>query len=258
MSTGLAFERILKSRMNISTLKGGNMEQFYKIAGLTVAMDSFGRTVEQAKPYLSERSEPDMIISGNWEKLKESQPHLSVEDCEYLATGGSFYNQLLQFDGMMLHASAVVMDGYAYLFSAPCGTGKSTHTNIWLKIFDGQAYMLNDDKPALRREDGVWYAYGTPWSGKHDISTNVRVPVAGICFLHQAKDNSIKPLTGPKTIVSLLEQTGRPADARLRIKLMELLDQLINEIPIWQMGCNMNPEAAVMSYQAMSGKGKDA
>ena len=180
------------------------MVNYYKIANLTIRMSTFGRTLTQAEPYRCEPAEPDIVITSNWQTLQAKQPHLSDEDCEYLCTGASFYRQLLNFDGMLLHASAVVVDGYAYLFSAPCGTGKSTHTRLWLQAFGDRAFILNDDKPALRFEDGAWYAYGTPWSGKHDISANVRVPVAGICFLHQAKENTIRPFSGPKAIFSLL------------------------------------------------------
>lgn len=233
------------------------MTEFYKIANLTIRMSSFGRTVTQAEPYRCEPAQPDIIIQSDWQALQKAQPHLSDEDCEYLCTGGSFYRQLLNFDGMLLHASAVVLDGYAYLFSAPCGTGKSTHTRLWLKVFGDRAYILNDDKPALRFEDGAWYAYGTPWSGKHDISTNIRVPVAGICFLRQAKENTIRPFSGPKAIFALLEQTARPAGPQLRGQLMMLLDKLLTNLPVWEMGCNMDPQAAQVSYEAMSGGRKE-
>ena len=233
------------------------MEQYYKVANLVIRMSSFGRTVKQAEPYRCEAAEPDIVITSNWQELQKSQPHLSDEDCEYMCTGGSFYHQLLKHDGMLLHASAVVKDGYAYLFSAPCGTGKSTHTGLWLKVFGNDAYILNDDKPALRFEDGAWYAYGTPWSGKHDISANVRAPVAGICFLHRAQENTIVPFTGPKAIFALLEQTARPAGAAQRAKLMELLDKLLTNLPVWKMGCNMDPSAAKVSYNAMSRGRKD-
>ena len=233
------------------------MEQYYKIAGLTVRMESFGRTVAQAAPYLCEKGVPDIVIRSDWKALKARQPQLSDEDCEYLCTGGSFYRQLLNFGGMLLHASAVVVDGRAYLFSAPCGTGKSTHTGLWLKAFGDRAFILNDDKPALRREEDGWFAYGTPWSGKHDISVNIRIPVAGICFLHRAEENSIEPFSGPKAIFALLEQTARPAGANLRAQLMELMDKLLTQVPIWQMGCNMDPQAAMVSFEAMSGRRKD-
>ena len=230
------------------------MEQYYSITGLTVKMDSFGRTVTQAEPYLTEPvAEPDIVIGGDWRPLKEQQPHLSEEDCEYLVTGGSFYRQLLNYNGMLLHASAVVRDGKAYLFSAPCGTGKSTHTSIWRKVFP-DAVILNDDKPALRREDGRWYAYGTPWSGKTDQNLNLRTELAGICLLRRGEENVIRPYGGAKAIHDLLEQTVRPKTPRLLGNLLELLDKLLLEVPVWEMECNMDPDAARVSYGAMSGE----
>lgn len=113
---------------------------------------------------------------------------------------------------------------------------------------------MNDDKPALRLEQGIWYAYGTPWSGKTEQNQNVRVPIAGICFLHQAKENQIASLNGSKAVFRLLEQTVRPKEAHLRIQLMDLLEKLVGHVPIWQMGCNMEPEAAHLSYEVMSGR----
>jgi len=230
------------------------MEQYYSITGLTVKMDSFGRTVTQAEPYRTEPAEQaDIVIRGDWKRLQEQQPHLSDEDSEYLVTGGSFYRQLLNFDGMLLHASAVVRHGKAYLFSAPCGTGKSTHTALWCRMFP-DAVILNDDKPALRREEGRWYAYGTPWSGKTDQNQNLRTELAGICLLRRGGENVIRPFGGAKAIHDLLEQTVRPRDPRLLGNLLELLDKLLNEVPVWEMECNMEPDAPRVSYGAMSGE----
>lgn len=236
------------------------MKHYYKIAGLSVEMDSFGRTVAQAEPYLADQAtldamgKPDIVITSDWERLKAAQPHLSEEDSEYLSTGSSFYRQLLQFDGMLLHSSAVVMDGKAYLFSAPCGTGKSTHTRLWQKVFGAdRAQILNDDKPALRLEEGRFYAYGTPWSGKEKTSLNLRVPLAGVCILRRGEVNQIEPYGGAKAIHELLEQTVRPRDPRL-MKLLELLDTLLKTVPMWELKCNMQPEAAMVSYSAMSGE----
>lgn len=234
------------------------MKHYYKIAGLTVEMDSFGRTVEQAKDYEIDFCEgPDIVIHGEWKALKETQPHLSDEDCEYLVTGGSFYRQLLNFDGMMLHSSAVVVDGKAYLFSAPCGTGKSTHTKLWLQVFGNRAQILNDDKPALRLEDGQFYAYGTPWSGKTDQNINVRVPLGGICVLRRSEKNVIEPYWGHHALHDILEQTIRPRESRMMVKLLDLMDKLVTTVLVWKLECNMEPEAALVSYKAMSGKGRD-
>lgn len=231
------------------------MEQYYRIAGLTVAMNTYGRTEVQAKPYLIEYSgEPDIRVISYKDFMKEYSPNLSDDDAEYLGTGGGFYKELLKYDGFRLHASAVVYDGKAYLFSADSGTGKSTHTGLWLKMFGEKAYILNDDKPALRLIEGLWYAYGTPWSGKHDISVNTGVPVAGICMLSRGAVNEISPYHGKNAIFDLFVQANHPQDASSRMKLLELMDNLFSRVPIWKMKCNMDIEAAALSYSTMSGK----
>lgn len=231
------------------------MEQFYMITGLRVAMDTYGRTLEQAKPYRIEPvSEPDIRISSYRDVIKERTPSISDDDAEYLGTGGSFYKELLKFNGFRLHASTVVVDGKAYLFSAASGTGKSTHTGLWLNLFGQRAYILNDDKPALRLINGIWYAFGTPWSGKHDISVNAGVPVGGICMLERGENNQIEPFYGKDAIFQVFVQTNRPKPAADRIKLLELLDDLITRVQIWKMKCNMDPDAARVSYEAMSGR----
>jgi len=230
------------------------MKKYYCIAGLNVIMDSFGRTVDQAVPYeCAPFSTVDIEIESNFSLIKLMYPYLTDEKCEYLATGRAFYRELLNFCGFQLHSSAVVTDNKAYLFTANPGTGKSTHTSLWLKQFEDRAFILNDDKPALRLEDGVWYAYGTPWSGKHDISVNARVPVAGIACLERGEVNEIERFSGRDAVLALLRQCNRPKAAEYRIKLLDLLDKLITQVPVWRLKCNMDPEAAIVSYEAMSG-----
>ena len=233
------------------------MNQFYKIAGLRVRMDTFGRTQTQATPYLcAPFEEADIEIQSKREAMKKWAPNLDDNDLEYMGTGTSFYRQLLNYDGLLLHSSAVMMDGEAYLFSAPSGTGKSTHTQLWLQVFGDRAKILNDDKPAMRLENGVWYAYGTPWSGKYDYSVNAKVPLAGICILSRGDENRILPYGGAKAIHDILTQTIRSSDADAMIKLLELLDQLVTAVPVWKMECTPDPEAARVAYRAMSGKEK--
>ena len=229
------------------------MERDYLIAGLRVRMDTFGRTEEQAEAYLTQTAgEPDIVISSDPKRFQERHPHLSLGDSEYLTTGGSFYRQLIKFDGMMLHSSAVVMDGYAYLFSAPCGTGKSTHTSLWRKTFgEDRVLMLNDDKLALRLEDGRWYAYGTPWSGKTAQNINMRVPLGGICVLTRGETNEIAPFGGTRAALALMEQTARPGMVEGRGSMLELIDKLLTMVPVWKLQCTPTEEAARVSQKAM-------
>lgn len=234
------------------------MERDYLIANLRIRMDTYGRTEAQAEPYLVDTTgDADIIITSSAEALRAKQPHLSLDDCEYLTTGGSFYRQLLQFDGMMLHSSAVILDGYAYLFSAPCGTGKSTHTTMWREAFGyDRVLMLNDDKPALRLEDGRWYAYGTPWSGKTAQNINVRVPLGGICVLTRGETNEIVPFGGTMAAMAVMEQTARPSDSAGRGRLLELVDSLLNTVPVWKLKCTPTHDAARVSQKAMTEEAK--
>lgn len=199
---------------------------------------------------------PDIVIPYPEKRIKalcSKEPHINADDAENMLTAEIFYKELLNFNGFMLHSSAVVVDGKAYLFSAPSGTGKSTHTSLWLQAFDERAYILNDDKPALRFfENGDVIAYGTPWSGKSDLNVNVGIPVQGICILERATENFILPLSDGDATFNLLNQTIRPTEESAMLKLLDYIDSLVRTVPIWRMGCNISLEAAHTAYNAMS------
>ena len=171
----------------------------YNIADLKVNMDlRYSFLLDKAKSYLiSEENTdtPDITVRVSDESLNKCVADFKSDkfmpEYEYVLAGSAFYFELLRYSGMMLHSSAVAVDGYAYLFSADSGTGKSTHTSLWLKLLGERAYILKDDKPAIRCTDGKVYAYGTPFSGKNDINVNARVPLGGICFIERAEENSI-------------------------------------------------------------------
>lgn len=228
------------------------MKNKYRIAGLIVAMDTFGMTQKRAIPYLcdNEQSEDITIVSYK-ETTMERHPELTEDMAEYLSTGTNFYLQLLKYNGFMLHSSAVVVDGKAYLFTANSGTGKSTHTKLWLQQFGDRAYILNDDKPAIRLIDGKWYACGTPWSGKDDLSQNACVELAGIAVLERSIENEIEPYQGSKAVFDIFRQITRPKTYVWREVLMTLLGKLITEIPVWKLKCNVHIEAAQIAYNAM-------
>ena len=227
----------------------------YKIADLTVHMDSFGRSVAQAEAYRTEDApHADIVIQSNGKALMEKNPHLSLDDCEYLSTGGSFYRQLAAFNGMMLHASCVVVDGKAYLFTAPCGTGKSTHVQLWLQLFGDRAFILNDDKPALRVIDGQVYVYGTPWSGKHDCSRNARAELGGIAVVKRGEENSMRFLAPTEGIFALLNQTARSISPELMQGCMDTIHFIVSTGKLYELSCNMDISAAKLSYETMSGK----
>lgn len=233
------------------------MTRIYNICGLAVECDfRFPTMTARAEKYLSGGA-PEIRVPFQPEKfewLKQQEPSLDDDNCEIICTTESFYMQLLCYGGFMLHSSAVVMDGGAYLFSAPSGTGKSTHTALWLELFGERAAILNDDKPAiLLREDGI-FACGTPWSGKSDLNLNLCVPLRGICVLERSPENFIEPLPPEKSVYALLNQTLRPEDPAAMSALLGHIDRVTENIPMWRMGCNISTEAAGLAYEVMSGK----
>lgn len=233
------------------------------IAGLKVDIkNTGGRTGKQSKQYISNNQSKnqkiDIVIDVTEDRIKsamEEHPELQQDDWEYMLTGSDFYTQLIKFNGILLHSSCVVVDGYAYAFSADSGTGKSTHTQLWLKHFGDRAYILNDDKPAIRIIDNKVYACGTPWSGKYDYSTPKIVPLAGICFLERSEDNWIKKADTSKAVFNIFSQTVRRLGPNAMEKLFDVLEDIFSKVPIWELGCNISDDAVLTSYNAMKPKG---
>lgn len=180
----------------------------------------------------------------------------NMEYVEYLVTGTEFYKKLLSYEGMMLHSSAVEVDGYAYLFSAPCGTGKSTHTEMWQRLLGkDKAVIINDDKPAIRKKNGIYCAYGTPFSGKHDISVDKGYPIKGICFIRRSAENKIHEIDIKTALVPFFDQTIRPDDEKCMDLLCERVDDILKSIKFYILDCRADVDAARVSYNFMKGGG---
>ncbi len=229
------------------------------IAALKVNIkNTGGRTESQAIPYLAENQSEDqpidILIDVDEKRIKKSMaehPELKRDDWEYMLTGSDFYTNLIKFKGILLHSSCVVVDGLAYAFSADPGTGKSTHTQLWLKHFGSSAHILNDDKPAIRIIDGKVYACGTPWSGKYDCSTPEIVPLAGICFLERSETNWIRKAETSKAVYNIFSQTVRKLGPQTMEKLFDVIEEIFGKTPLWEMGCNISDDAVLTSYNAM-------
>jgi len=160
--------------------------------------------------------------------------------------------KLLQFDTLLFHGSSVAVDGEGFLFTAACGTGKSTHTRLYREVFGHRAVMVNDDKPFLKLTDGGVILCGSPWSGKHGLDTNVEVPLKGICILERGGENKIQPITPEEAAAMLLHQSGAPLEEEALPHFHELVERLGTTVPLWKMQCTKDPEAAQVSYAAMT------
>lgn len=227
----------------------------YKIADLKVGYEpQYNMLKSRSEKYLCD--EPADFNVGVKDTAIDEQLKLyksfSTEALEYLFIGTAFNLKLLEYGGMFLHSSTVVADGKAYSFSAPCGTGKSTHANLWLKYLGDKAFIINDDKAAYRRIDGKYYVYGTPFSGKNDINVDTKAELKAICFVEQAEKNSIERIPMDDAVPLIISQTVRPSTP-IRMEMMcDFIDELIRNIPVYRLKCNMEIDAARLSYETMS------
>ena len=223
-----------------------------KIADLITEVPAAGGMAPRCREYLWDSAEkPDIIITED-QYHPENWPELSAEDMIYMESGFRFNGNLLLYNGLMLHSSAVAYEGKVYLFSGPCGTGKSTHTRLWQSVFGDDAQVINDDKPALRCIDGTWYAYGTPWCGKNGINQNKKAPIAGICFLKQAPHNRIRRLNAFEATQKIMAQTiHRFHSAQMLDLMLGHLENLVQMIPVYELENLPEPDAARLSYETM-------
>ncbi len=157
-------------------------------------------------------------------------------------------------NGIIFHCSAIMVNGEAYLFTAPSGTGKSTHTRLWREVLKSKAVMINDDKPIVRFIDGDFYVYGTPWRGKHQIGENTRAKIKGICKIYQAKENVIRKISPMQMFITILDQTVRPKEEKEMDKLLTLLDKMVKSVELYELGCNISVDAAKLSINTMVGE----
>lgn len=231
-----------------------------RIAELIVEVPEAGGMASRCREYLySGDAVADIVIHASDYKPERYHPQCSEETVAYMESGAQFNRQLLNFGGMFLHSSAVVLDGKAYLFSGFSTAGKSTHTRLWQQVFGPAARVINDDKPALRRIDDIWYAYGTPWCGKDGININERAPVAGVCFMKKAGENRIRRLNSQEAMQKILSQTTHRFHRVERMDLMlASLDNFLRTVPVYELENRPEPDAVRLSYETMRAGAEEA
>ena len=233
-------------------------DQMIGISSLYSAVHDYCRDYRAvgAPVFYVETTPADLVFERERsEQISGALPVQSEEnrnkELELLAVYRRIAEQMPFRDTFLFHGSAVAVDGAGYLFTARSGTGKSTHTRLWREMLGDRAVMVNDDKPLIRlTEDGA-VVYGTPWNGKHRLGTNISVPLKAVCILERAKQNTIRAITREEAFPMLIQQSYRPLDPAALAKTLSLVDRLSRTVSLYRLGCNMDPEAAELSYNIM-------
>ena len=230
----------------------------YEIAGLRVKIENrYDFTTKFCQEYLSEdqTSQVHIVARASEEEFLEEKKYsgkFSDGYIENICLYRSLCCQIPLFNRMLLHCAVLEYEGKAYAFLGRSGTGKSTHTRLWKKYL-GSPKMVNGDKPILEWVEDGFIAHGTPWRGKESWGERTSAPLYGLCFLEQAKENSIRKLSPAEVSSRLFGQILLPEEEENVISTLELADKLIATIPAYLLKCDISKEAVKFSFEAMTG-----
>lgn len=235
------------------------MNNTISVAGLNIGIEFTHEYVaHMCRKYLTD-AEPDFSVTTtpeDWEKerLAAGDENIQEGTLEFTCIHREIAKRLPDYDAFLIHGAAMSAYGKGYLFTAPSGTGKTTHIRMWAECFQKQVGCINGDKPIVRKIDGQFYFCGSPWRGKERYGSTKILPVGGICLLERSEDNHIKRVSPAEVFPQLTHQVYFQQDQKQLIKFLTLFDELLSSVPIYRMGCNMDPSAAEMSFAAMVGE----
>jgi len=158
------------------------------------------------------------------------------------------------YDTLMTHSSVIMHGGGGYMFLGRSGTGKSTHSRLWLNNID-DTELLNDDNPVIRIVDGEAYVYGTPWSGKTPCYKNEAVPLKAVVRLSQAPYNKILRHSPLQAYASLMPSCSCMRWDRASVAaLHETVEAVISKVKCWHLECLPDADAARVCHKAVTRK----
>ena len=153
---------------------------------------------------------------------------------------------------LLVHASTIMKGDYGYPFIAESGTGKSTHTSLWLKHID-DCSLMNDDNPVIRIEDGTPYIYGSPWIGKTPCYRNVRSLLGAVTRIERAPQNSIEKLPAVQAFASVLPACSSMMwDSDIYDHLCNAVTRIVETTPVYTLHCLPDKEAALICHKTIA------
>ena len=232
------------------------------LAGVAIhASVNYEYTRDFCKDYITD-DEPEIYITVTPQDIEdenrmnleaEAKKHIpprnyTIEYLEVLNLGRQAMIKLWPYKIVLFHSATIALNGQVYLFSASSGVGKSWHSGLWLKLVP-DCHILNGDKPLLRfTEEGIT-VNGCPWQGKENLGVNETLPLKAVCMIHRDSVNHIERVTVEEAHDEILRQTNHTI-AATREEEWELIRGL-EAVEVYRLGCNMDDEAAWVSYAAM-------
>ena len=228
-----------------------------KIGNIVAAVESnFSYIRDICEPYGSlEHPNCNICISKSDIKLeRDHEKHTEAGDigisdgsADWFLETYALLHKLLpilpEHNMLFMHGSAIDFKGKAYIFVAPSGTGKSTHTRLWKDRFGDEVTIINDDKPFLAFRDDKVYLCGTPWRGKHNIGQNLQVELGGICLLVRGPYNEICVAKPADVVNELIQQSNLHSYKHNTLKALDLVEKLLTSVPLYRLLCTPTVDA---------------
>ena len=192
-----------------------------------------------------------VLISESEESVNQNLINTPDHYLESIAVLRKMADYISEHNRVLLHGSTIAINGKGYIFTALSGTGKSTHTALLRKLHGENAVMVNDDKPFVHVAEDKIYVCGSPWMGKHMLGNNMIVPLEGIFFLRRSEENVLTKLSPDAALTLLMTQCHRPQQPEKLMCTLDILDQILTRVPLYDFGCNMDISAAELSSSVM-------
>lgn len=202
--------------------------------------------------YTEEHADCVLVTSGDY-----SESIVYIEDvrhAEFALSNAAmllYAFRTLPHETLLVHASVVKYQGCGYMFLGRSGTGKSTHSRLWLENIDG-AELLNDDNPVIRIADGQVRVFGSPWSGKTHCYVNESVPLQAVVRLSQAPCNKIVRSGTLQAYASLMPACSCMRWERESVDyLHKTVEKVIGRVGSWHLECLPDEAAARLCCESV-------
>ena len=187
-------------------------------------------------------------ISAELNTSEADSSHLEDWFLEVYALLHGLLPILPEYNMLFLHGSAIKYGNKAYMFIAPSGTGKSTHSRLWKERFGDDVTVINDDKPFLTFDDNLVYVCGTPWRGKHNIGGNFNVELGGICILSRGETNRIARISPADAMNDVIKQSNLQSYKDNKLLALDLIQKLLDIVPTYRLFCKPDLDAVDVCF----------
>ncbi len=178
----------------------------------------------------------DYCTDGMHHYVEYDKKHMTYWDTNMMMKLFELPYHLLEKQGVFLHASYIIWKGRAILFTAPKQTGKSTQASLWKKYKNAE--IVNGDRTIIKKENGYWMAYGSPYCGTSGICNNISAPIGAVVILSQASVNQLRPAKTMEAIIAMMDGcTYEKQDKKQICKVTDVIQRVISEVPFYRLAC---------------------